>query len=317
MTLIELRYVVALATEGSFSRAAARCAVSQPSLSLAVARLEKDLGVRLFERAKAGKGLVKPTGVGAEIVRQAQIALRESERIREIAQHGRDELVGALHLGVIHTVGPYLLPGLIGELKRVAPKMPLVIEENMTAALADMLRDSEIDVAVVALPFDMPGVETRPLYDEPFVFIAPRGHRWENRDAIDPSEVRGDEVLLLKAGNCFRDQVLGACPQVSRAETDAHLGYSVGTLRLMVASGLGVSILPASAMLPPYANDMIVTLPFAEPRPSRRIALAWRAGFSRPKAIEALARAVRALPCPVFVHARGAAPALAQIAAHG
>ena len=302
MTLVELRYLVALASEGSFSRAAARCEVSQPTLSLAVARLEKDLGVRLFERSRIGKELVRPTAVGAEIVAQAQIALRETQRIREIARHGHDQLDGPLHVGVIHTVGPYLLPALIAELKRVAPKMPLVIEENMTAALAEMLRDNEIDVAVLALPFDLAGVETRALYDEPFVFVAPRGHRWENRDAIDPSEVRGDEVLLLKAGNCFRDQVLGACPQVSRAETDAHLGYSVGTLRLMVASGLGVSILPASAMLPPYANDMIVALPFVEPKPSRRIALAWRTGFSRPKAIDALARAVRVLPCPAFAH---------------
>lgn len=306
MTLVELRYVVALAAEGSFSRAAKRCEVSQPSLSLAVARLEKTLGVQIFERAKAGKGLVRPTNVGAELVRQAQVTLREAEKIREIALHGRDELAGPLHVGVIHTVGPYLLPALIKELKRIAPRMPLLIEENMTANLADMLRDGEIDVAIIALPFDMPGVVTRTLYEEPFVVVAPRGHRWENRDAIDPAEVRGDEVLLLKAGNCFRDQVLGACPQVSRAETDAHLGYSVGTLRLMVASGLGVSILPASAMLPPYVNDMIVALPFADPKPSRIIALAWREGFSRPRAIDVLARAVRGLPCPVFVHHVGA-----------
>ena len=304
MTLVELRYVVALAAEGSFSKAAARCEVSQPTLSLAVARLEKDLGVPLFERAKTGKGAVTPTGVGAEIVRQAHTALREAERIREIARHGHDQLDGPLRLGVIHTVGPYLLPGLIGELKRLAPKMPLVIEENMTASLSDMLRDSDIDVAVIALPFDLNGVETRALYDEPFVVVAPRGHRWENRDCIDPAEVSGDEVLLLKAGNCFRDQVLGVCPQVSRGDTDARLGYSIGTLRLMVASGLGVSILPASAMQPPYANDMIVALPFADPKPSRRIALAWRTGFSRPKAIDAIARAVRALPSPAFAHAR-------------
>ncbi len=303
MTLIDLHYLVALAAEGSFSRAATRCAVSQPTLSLGVARLEKQLGVRLFERAKAGKGLLKPTAVGIEIIRQAQVTLREAERIREIARHGRDQLSGPLHLGAIHTVGPYLLPGLIAELKRRAPHMPIVIEENMTAALVDMLREGEIDVALVALPMDMPGVETRPLYEEPFVVIAPRGHRWENRDAIDPAEVSGDEVLLLKAGNCFRDQVLGACPQVSSAQTDAHLGYSVGTLRLMVASGLGISILPASALATPFDNDLIVALPFTDPKPSRRIALAWRSGFSRPKAIETLARAVHALPGPAFAHA--------------
>lgn len=305
MTLVDMRYLVALAAEGSFSRAAARCAVSQPTLSLAIARLEKQLGVRLFERAKAGRGLVKATAVGGEIVRQSQVVLREADRISSIAQHGRDQLSGPLRLGAIHTVGPYLLPGLIAELKRRAPHMPIVIEENMTAALIDMLRAGEIDVALVALPLDTPGVETLALYEEPFVVIAPRGHRWENREAIDPAEMGGGgEVLLLKAGNCFRDQVLDACPQISAAQTDAHLGYSVGTLRLMVASGLGVSILPASALSEPFDNSLIVALPFTDPKPTRRIALAWRAGFSRPKAVEALAQAVQALPCPAFTHAR-------------
>jgi LysR family hydrogen peroxide-inducible transcriptional activator len=294
MTLVELRYLVALAAEGSFSRAADRCAVSQPTLSIAIARLEEQLGVRLFERAKAGKGAVRPMPVGTRVVRQAEIALREAGRIREIARMSGDPLHGPLRLGVIHTVRPYLLPGLIAELKRIAPEMPLVIEENMTSALAEMLRRDEIDLAVIALPFDLPGVVTRALYDEPFLVVAPRGHRWEGRQTIEPSEVRGDEVLLLKAGNCFRDQVLGACPQVSVAETDAHLGYSIGTLRLMVASGLGVTILPASAMRAPYQNELVVTLPFAEPKPTRRIALAWRDGFPRLAAVDAIVTAVRA-----------------------
>ncbi|MBL8590869.1 MAG: LysR family transcriptional regulator [Methylobacteriaceae bacterium] len=299
MTLVELRYIVALAIEGNFSRAAERCSVSQPTLSVAIARIEQELGVALFERAK---GFVSPSPVGAEIVRQARIAIAEAEKIRDIARTGRDQLAGPLRLGVIHTVGPYLLPPLIVELKRIAPTMPLVIEENMTAALQEMLAANEIDAAIIALPFDPPGVATRALYDESFLVIVPHGHAWQGREAIDPGEMRGDEVLLLKAGNCFRDQVLGACPQVSKAETDIHLGYSIGTLRWMVASGLGVSILPASALQRPHASELVTVIPFSPPEPSRRIALAWRVGFTRPKALEALADAVRALDQPAFRH---------------
>ncbi|MDX9738595.1 MAG: hydrogen peroxide-inducible genes activator [Azonexus sp.] len=297
MTLTELRYIVALAQENNFSRAAERCSVSQPTLSVAIARLEDELGVQLFER---GKGFVSPSLVGSQVVAQAQTALDEVERIRQIALRGRDQLEGALRLGVIHTIGPYLLPRLIHALKEVAPNMPLVIEENMTANLADMLRDNDIDVAILALPFNLPGVLTRSLYDELFKVIVPIGHPWESLERIAPEEVAGDEVLLLKAGNCFRDQVLGACPQVSSPETDVRLGHSIGTIRCMVASGLGVSVLPESALQHPYNNDMIRVIPFTEPQPSRRVALAWRVGFVRPKAIDALLAAVRGLDSPAY-----------------
>lgn len=297
MTLTELRYIVALAQEGNFSRAAERCSVSQPTLSVAIARLEDELGVQLFER---GKGFVSPSDVGKRVVEQAQLALSEAEKVRQIAQCGRDQLAGPLRLGVIHTIGPYLLPQLIHSLKRVAPDMPLAIEETMTANLADMLRDNEVDVAIIALPFIQTGVLTRPLYDEAFKVIVPRGHAWENMPHISPEEVAGDEVLLLKAGNCFRDQVLGACPQVSSPETDVRLGHSIGTIRCMVASGLGVSVLPEGALGNPYSNELISVIPFKEPAPSRRIALAWRTGFVRPKAIDALIAAVRGLETPAY-----------------
>ncbi len=297
LSLTDLRYLVTLEAERGFSRAAERCAVSQPTLSLAIQRIEAELGVRLFERTR---GLVGPTQVGAAIAAQARVVLREAEKIRELAQAGRDQLSGPLRLGVIHTVGPYLLPQVIERLKRIAPKMPLVIEENMTAALSDMLRAREIDAAIIALPFDLPGVIVEPLYEEPFVVIVPRGHEWESRSAINPDEIPAHHVLLLKAGNCFRDQVLGACPQVSMAETDIHLGFSIGTLRSMVASGLGVSILPASAMQTPYASNLVTVLPFSAPQPSRRVALAWRREFARPKAIAALIKAVRRLDSDIF-----------------
>jgi LysR family hydrogen peroxide-inducible transcriptional activator len=292
MTLTELRYIVALAQEGNFSRAAERCSVSQPTMSVAIARLEDELGVQLFER---GKGFVSPSAVGGKVVEQAQLALAEAEKVRQVAMRGRNQLEGPLRLGVIHTIGPYLLPQLIRSLKKVAPDMPLAIEENMTANLEHMLRENDLDVVIIALPFEIPGVLNRPLYDESFKVIVPRGHRWEGKARISPDEVTGDEVLLLKAGNCFRDQVLGACPQVSSPDTDVRLGHSIGTIRCMVASGLGVSVLPEGALGNPYSNDMISVIPFTEPAPSRRIALAWRVGFIRPKAIDALLAAVKGL----------------------
>lgn len=297
MTLTEFRYIVALSQEGNFSRAAERCSVSQPTLSVAIARLEDELGVQLFER---GRGFVSPSAVGLRVVEQAQVALREAEKVKQIALCGRDQLEGPLRLGVIHTIGPYLLPQLIHALKAVAPTMPLVIEENMTANLDGMLRDNAIDVAIIAMPFEVPGVLTRALYDEAFRVIVPRGHPWESKEFISPEEVAGDEVLLLKAGNCFRDQVLGACPQVSSPETDIRLGHSIGTIRCMVASGLGVSVLPEGALRHPYSNEMISVIPFRSPPPSRRVALAWRAGFVRPKAIDALLAAVCALNNPAY-----------------
>jgi LysR family hydrogen peroxide-inducible transcriptional activator len=292
MKFTELRYIVALAQEGSFSRAAEHCSVSQPTLSIAIARLEDELGVHLFER---GKSHVTPTAVGVQIVQQARRTLEEAERIREIALRGRDQLEGPLRLGVIHTIGPYLLPQLIRALKGIAPAMPLLIEENMTENLTTMLENNDIDVAIIALPFQLPGVVTRAVYDEQFKVVVPKGHPWEQKTEIAPEEVTGDEVLLLKAGNCFRDQVLDACPQVSGPDSDVRLGHSIGTIRCMVASGLGVSVLPDSALGQPYSNEMITVLPFKEPAPSRRVALAWRVGFVRPKAIDALLKAVSML----------------------
>jgi LysR family hydrogen peroxide-inducible transcriptional activator len=297
MTLTELRYIVALAQEGTFSRAAERCSVSQPSLSVAIARLEDDLGVALFER---GKGQVMPTSVGRRVVEQARRTLEEAEKVRLVARSGQNQLKGELRLGVIHTIGPYLLPQLIQSLKGIAADMPLAIEENMTAHLAEMLLANVLDVVIVAQPFELPGVLTRSVYDESFKVIVPRGHPWEGRASLNPEEVAGDEVLLLKAGNCFRDQVLDACPQISSPDTDVRLGHSIGTIRCMVASGLGVSVLPEGALQQPYASDLIAVIPFREPAPARRVALAWRAGFVRPKAIDALLEAFVRLDCPAY-----------------
>lgn len=296
MTLTELRYVVALAQERHFGRAAQKCFVTQPTLSLALAKLEDELGVKLFER---NKNEVLVTARGAAIVEQARRVLDEVGKIPHLARGGRDQLAGALRLGAIPTIGPYLLPDLVPVLRRRAPQMPLVIEENLTGNLASMLREGELDVVIIALPFALPGVRTLVLYEEPFSVVVPEGHRWQRRRSVKPGELVGENVLVLNTGNCFRDQVMEACPgQSNTALAEGRAGSSLETIRNMVASGLGVSVLPASALVPRYATKLLKPVPFTHPAPSRKVALAWRSSFDRPLAIDTLAAAIKAVKIP-------------------
>ncbi|MFI4888606.1 MAG: LysR family transcriptional regulator, partial [Burkholderiales bacterium] len=214
MTLNELRYIVAVAQERSFGRAAARCFVSQPALSVAIQKLEEELGAPLFER---GKSEITITPVGERIVEQAQKVLEEAARIRDIAIGGRDQLVGTLRLGIIHTVAPYLLPDLIPELHAAAPQMPLDIEETLTENLEAGLRTGRVDAAIVALPFDPPGVVTEFMYEEPFQIVVPQGHKWARRKSVSPDELAAEHTILLNVGHCFRNQVLDACPELNES----------------------------------------------------------------------------------------------------
>ena len=296
MTLTELKYVVAVAAERHFGRAAERCFVSQPSLSAAVKNLEEELGVQIFER---GKGDVLVTPIGEEVVAQARRTLEEADRVKAVAKHGRDPLDGPLRLGVIHTVAPYLLPDLVGALRRGAPGMPLDVEENTTATLDRMLKAGELDAVILALPYDGPGIETVPLYEEVFRVVAPAKHALARKKTVAVEELDAGELLLLPMGHCFRDQVLDACHEFSRPPEAGRQGNSLETLRSMVASGLGVTVLPATALTPRHANRLVRTIEFSPPRPVRRIALASRRGFHRPAALEKLVAAIRGLDLPV------------------
>ena len=291
MTFNELRYLVAVAQERSFGRAAQRCFVSQPVLSVAIQKLEEELGAQLFER---GKTEVTVTPVGERIVEQAQKVLEEAARIRDIAQTGRNQLVGLFRLGVIYTVAPYLLPDLIPALNTRAPQMPLEIEENLTEQLEVALKSGRIDAAIIALPFQPPGVAADFLYEEPFQVVVPQQHRWARRKAIQPAELATEHTILLNVGHCFRDQVLDACPELNRGDAPVTRTNSLETVRNMVASGLGVSVLPRDALTPKYHSRLVVPVPFARPVPSRRIALAYRKSFPRPEAIAAIREAVAA-----------------------
>ena len=305
MTLTELRYVVALAQERHFGRAAQKCFVTQPTLSLALAKLEDELGMKLFERNK-NEVLVTPRG--QQVVDQARRVLDEVAKIQHIARGSQDQLAGALRIGVIPTIGPYLLPELVPILRKKAPAMPLVIEENLTGNLAPMLREGELDVVIIALPFAMPGVKTDFVYEEPFSVVVPQDHRWATRKALKPSELAEENLLVLNSGHCFRDQVMEACPgQANTALPDGRAGSSLETIRNMVASGLGVSVLPATALVPRYASKLLHIVPFASPAPSRKIALAWRASFDRPLAVETLSEAIRSVKLPAMRVSRAAA----------
>jgi LysR family hydrogen peroxide-inducible transcriptional activator len=300
MTLTELRYIVAVARERHFGRAAETCFVSQPTLSVAVKKLEEELGLQLFER---GAGEVSVTPSGQKIVAQAQRVLEEAARIKELAAAGRDPLAGPLRLGAIYTIGPYLLPKLIPILRRAAPQMQLHIQENFTHVLAELLKNGEVDVILIALPFAEPGIEARAVYDEPFMVAVPKGHAWDGRKRpVSSEELTRESLLLLGEGHCFRDQVLDIC-HVVRAKERSPLsrtveGGSLETIRQMVAGGVGVTVLPSTSITGNTSSDLIRLLPFARPTPTRRVALAWRKSFPRPEAIEALRKSILACNLP-------------------
>jgi LysR family transcriptional regulator, hydrogen peroxide-inducible genes activator len=296
MTLTELRYIVAVARERHFGRAAETCFVSQPTLSVAVKKLEEELGVQLFER---GSGEITATVAGNRVVEQAQRVLEEADKIRNLAKSSGDPLEGPLKLGVIFTIAPYLLPQLIPVLRRRAPKMPLVLEENYTATLSERLKRGDIDAAVIALPFSEPGITVTPLYDEPFVVAMAKTHTWAERKSIPADELARESLLLLGTGHCFRDQVLNACPALNRSSaTQGSLqktveGSSLETIRLMVASGMGLTVLPASAIPVRRATaDLLAYVPFTRPVPDRRVVLASRSSFPRTAALEVIRVAV-------------------------
>lgn len=296
MTLTELRYIVAVAREQHFGRAAKSCFVSQPTLSIAIKKLEEELGVQLFERQS---GEISVTPVGERIIEQAQRTLEAAEGVKQVAQQGKDQLSGPLRIGAIHTIGPYLFPELIPRLRKHAPNMPLVIEENYTAVLAEKLKRGELDAIILSLPFSDPGLLTLPLYEEPFVVLLPASHPLTQRKTIKSDMLEDESVLLLGAGHCFRDQVLEACPAclpkpgLHNDLSNTVAGSSLETIRHMVVSGLGITVLPCTAAgADRYSQRLLSIRRFTRPVPTRTVALAWRVSFPRPKVVDAISESV-------------------------
>ncbi len=302
MTLSELRYIVAVARERHFGHAAESCFVSQPTLSVAVKKLEEELGVGLFER---GQGEVSLTPAGERIVAQAQRVLEEAGVIRELASQCKDQLAGPLRVGAIYTVGPYLFPHLVPILAQRAKMMPLIIREHFTAVLCEQLKRGDLDVIIISYPFEEAGIQTRPLYDEGFSVLMPRLHPLAKQASIKPEQLQKEPVLLLGEGHCFRDQVLRICPDCQKKNlADGGLqrnleGGSLETIRYMVASGIGITVLPDTAIgLDHVPGDLLVAKPLEAKDSLRRVALAWRKSFPRPDAITLLWEAIRQCKLP-------------------
>jgi LysR family transcriptional regulator, hydrogen peroxide-inducible genes activator len=310
MTLTELSYVVALAQEQHFGRAAERCHVSQPTLSIAVKKLEEELNVTLFERGKNG---VQITPLGERIVAMAGGVLHQAAMIKDVAAADKEQLRGPLSLGTVPTVGPYLLPQFIPLLQKTAEQLSLYVEEGTQESLRLKLRNGELDAILVVGPFTEPDVVAQPLFDEPFVLLLPADHRLAHKPLIAAADLDPAEVLLLAEGDPFRDQVLSAFPRLAPLPTVGdgarrhfNRGSTLETLRHMVASKLGIAILPqtaAEASL--YAPNLLVTRPFASPAPTRTLVLAWRATFPRHRTIDILRRAIQASSSAFWSYSTG------------
>jgi LysR family hydrogen peroxide-inducible transcriptional activator len=310
MTLTELKYIVAVAREKHFGRAAEACHVSQPTLSVAIKKLEEELELKIFER-NANEVAVTP--LGDEVVRQAQTVLEQAAAIREIAKRGKDPLAGPLKLGVIYTIGPYLLPDLVRQVIEHTPQMPLVLQENFTVKLLEQLRLGEIDCAILAEPFPDTNLAIAPLYDEPFVAAVPATHPLAARSSVSAEDIQSETMLLLGNGHCFRDHVLEVCPEFARYASHADgmrksfEGSSLETIKHMVAAGMGVTLVPrlsvpAAALTESAAQGDNLShlryLPLSGQPPVRRVVLAWRRSFTRYEAIAALRNAIYACELP-------------------
>lgn len=290
MTITELKYIIALAKEQHFGRAAQSVFVSQPTLSIGIKKLEEELGVPIFERLS---NKVIPTQTGYKIIEAAKNTLMSTDIIRAIADEAKGELIGDIKLGAIYTICPYLLPKIIPDLQHTAPNIRLYVTEDYTQHLIESLKDGSLDVALVSLPIPESNLfAVRPIFEESFYVIMPKDHHLEAKDYISSQDLDGESVFLLGGGNCFRDQVLQACPNcLPTATNDQTLiqGGSLETIRMMVAGRLGVSIFPKMAL----TNDNNITVrPFSPPTPKRQIALVWRKSFIQQGIIDAVAHCI-------------------------
>lgn len=292
VSLPELRYLVALADQRHFGRAARACSVTQPTLSTQIKKLERTLGSRLFERTSKS---VHPTSLGERVVAQARLVLEATGAILDLARSEAEPLSGPLRLGVIPTLAPYLLPWLVPPLRKAFPRLHLVFRESKTVVMLEELAQHKLDVGILALPFDAPGIDHAPLFDEPFFVLVRSDHALASRARVREADLAGERVLLLDEGHCLRDQALAICGSAALHEPDGDFrATSIETLRHMVAAGMGCTLLPALALSSRIDGvHKVAAVPFAPPSPSRRMALAWRRTHPRAKDFQALADVIR------------------------
>ncbi|TWT03159.1 hydrogen peroxide-inducible genes activator [Reyranella sp. CPCC 100927] len=291
-SLRQLRYLVAVADTGHFGRAAERCAVTQSTLSAGLKELEMSLGMPLIERDRRS---ATPTPIGGEIVVRARRLLAEAEDLVDLARGAAAPLSGPLQIGVIPTIAPYLLPDLVPALRARYPALQPFLVEDQTARLVERLSAGALDVAVLALPYDLPRLTTLALFDDPFLVAAPAGHALLQQATIAPSALKGETLLLLADGHCLREHALSACGLGRNTTGRAVEATSLSTLIHMVDSGLGVTLLPAmAARAGALRGTRIETRPLAGPDASRTVGLAWRASSAQEESYRLLGDVIRA-----------------------
>ena len=299
MNLRDLSYLVALAEHRHFGRAAEASFVSQPTLSMQIKKLEEELGVDLFERQPRQLLL---TPAGERVGKRARLILHEAEQIREDARRSQSPEAGSLRIGLFPTLGPYLLPHVVGPVRQRFPQLELLLVEEKTEDVLRGLRDGQLDVGVLALPVNSEQLHVEPLFDEPFVLAVPHEHPLAAHPGpIPPSAIEGENLLLLEDGHCLRDQALEVCHLAGARERSGFRATSLETLRQMVAAGVGITLLPLLAVQPPVAvSGDIRLIPFQSPAPTRRIAMLWRNTSARREFLPRLAEVFRALPADLL-----------------
>ena len=296
LKLKDLRYLVTLADERHFGRAAARSFVSQPTLSAQLRKLEDYLGVTLIERQPKRVAL---TEAGEQVVARARRMLQESDAIVDFARHNRDPLAGTLKVALIPTIGPYLLPHAAPRLRRALPRLKLLLYEHRTDRLLEHLQSGTVDLGILALPVNREGLESRLLFAEPFRVAMPSNHRLAKHKTLRPADLNDETLLLLEDGHCLRDQALEVCSRTSAHESQDYRATSLETLRQMVAAGHGVTLLPEMATRGPFGNPRTLAVrPFAAPTPQRRVGAVWRKSSTRLPAIQALCDIIAAEGTP-------------------
>jgi LysR family transcriptional regulator, hydrogen peroxide-inducible genes activator len=296
MTLRELRFIVAVAREKNFRRAAEKSFVSQPALSLGIQKIEEELGVQIFERSRSNVSITK---IGEKIINQSILVLEEADKIKELSALDNKNLNVPFRLGLIYSIAPYLLPLIIPLLKEEDIENSLEVEENITKNFEEQLKQGLIDAVIMALPLDLEGIETVPLYHEPFEVIVPANHSWSKRKEIKPTDLADHKVLLLDNTHCFSNQVLEACPGIHE-NSQIFAGNSLETIRNMVASNLGVSVLPKSATCQSYHDPLVKVIPFKRPAPLRTVALAYRKSTAKKNKINEVIKTIQSLNVESF-----------------
>lgn len=287
LKLKDLRYLVAVADLRHFGRAAARCFVSQPTLSAQLKKLEQSLGVQLIERAPNHVSL---TAAGEEVVARARRVLEASDEVVTLARNRHDPLAGRLRLALLPTIGPYLLPQVAPQIRRSLPRLQLQLYEYQTAPMLEKLHGGELDVGILALPVELEGLESRDLYRESFLVALPDRHPLAAHATLRAADLKDETLLLLEEGHCLRDQALEVCSRAGTRESQDFRATSLETLRQMVATGAGITLLPELAARGAYRSARGVVLrPFARPVPARHIGAVWRKSTARRAAIDAVA----------------------------